>query len=981
MEHALVYYGGGEVMAAIADAMAAILNDQSFCKGLFRIIGLLGTAWCSIRFIYTRSLKETFSWFAGFIILTSFAYTVRMNIRIIDKVSGFSRRVDNVPWIWAKPAFLLNSMSITLAQKMDTIFQALPQRTFGGRGAVGGGYGGRAGPSYLPYYETGSVFASRLISKARHFRATDPTFNGNLERFVNQCVVFSAMIGNRYTMKDLRETDDLWELVKTHASPVMGFSYRNPEEARSTIYGSEILTCREGALKLEAEWDKQLKAASLEYGKSFFPNRQGDLKVAFLEKLPQSYHVLSNISKSGEKLLQQSMMINALRDAPNKKLSEMGSPMNYAAAKTMLQQRSNFTIAGEVAQESLPIIKVVLEALTYASFIFVFFIGILPNGFRVFKTYFEMLLSLQLWPLLYTILNFIMTIYARWQTESAIGDGLNLSNMTGIAEINADIAAYAGYWSMLVPIFAYMITRGGVSSMVQAAGQIGNAFMSASSSVAHEVSSGNISLGNMQYGTQSIMNTSGFKHDTSFMERSSQMETMMDDGTSRIMHGDGSITYKGADKISQMGLKVSSTDHMSKMASDSLSHSEGVMQTKGEEWSKAEMATASQMVAAASAVSESINSGKAFDVSEGYNASQSLQNVADFAHSLQNKYGISSTQANQITAGLSVGGKAGEGVLSLGLNSGFDFKNQAERQAVYDEVNALAEKYGITDSFDKTQQSLEKIHFADQQSKEARLTRDASSSFQESESLRESYSKARQEHDSLSNLVQTIRSGSLNIEWDENQNLLDYVAEQKHYGHRIGHDTAYKMISRRDPVALSMIEGYQKQQWEKMESSIRGSDHVLTGEEIKELYQKAPLYEEGVRAASVHVPSSAGLEREAGSSMEVDNSSFSKEADRSVSGSSLMKKTATRPDMRSTFKTQAESIVEQSTIPIESSVIEEAKSQYQEKKERVMKQMDQMKDRIDQGRVKTETANKKHMDRTITGEMIRNMRGGIDKEI
>ena len=97
---------------------------------------------------------------------------------------------------------------------------------------------------------------------------------------------------------------------------------------------------------------------------------------------------------------------------------------------------------------------------------------------------------------------------------------MNLTNASAIAEINADIAAYAGYWSMLVPIFAYMITKGGVSSMVQAAGQIGNAFMSASASAAQEVSGGNISLGNMQYGTESVLNTSGFKHDTGFMHRS-----------------------------------------------------------------------------------------------------------------------------------------------------------------------------------------------------------------------------------------------------------------------------------------------------------------------------------------------------------------------------------------------------------------------------------------------------------------------------
>lgn len=919
MTHTLEYFGGGEVMYYIAVAITALLTDGGFCKSMFRIIGLLGVTWCSIRFVYTRDLKATFSWFGGFMLLTTFVYSAKMNIKIVDRVSGFERVVEGVPWVWGTPAYLLNNFSGLLSRKMDQIFTQVP----GGPGGPGD-VGFRA--NYIPYYETGTVFASKLISKARHFKITDSTFNGNLERFINQCVVFDALIGHKYSMKDLMDSNDVWALTKTHASPVMGFSYRDPGAGNT----SKIMTCKEGGDKLQGEWDKHLDAAMNRYGKAFFPNRGLDARATFMAHLPKSYQLLTKIPITAEKLLQQSMMMHSIQNAPNKKLSELGSPISYATTKTLLQQRSNFAIVGEVARDTLPIIKVVLEALTYASFIFVFFIALMPKGFRIFKTYFEMLLSLQLWPLLYTILNFIMTLYARWQTGGVVGSGMNLTNSTALAEINADIAAYAGYWSMLVPIFAYMITKGGVGSMVQAAGYIGNAFMQASSSGAQEVASGNISLGNMQYGTQSILNTTAHKYDGNLMHKDNQIETLMKDGTSRTLQPNGQVVYKGGvgQSISQLGVRVSSTDHLSKMTSESVSHAESVMQSKQEEWGAARLETASEMINNAETLFESISSGKAYDKSTGGTFTQNLQNMREFSTQLQNRYGLNATQSNGIMAGLA----AGRGIL------GFDFKNQADRQATYDEIKAQGERYGITNTLDQTMQSIEKVHFNDSTSKEARLIEDISSSYQTSQSLRESATKAQQYHDSMNNLAQTVKSGSLNIEWDENQHILDYVANLTNQGNRIGYDTAYKMIARRDPMAVSAIQDYQREQWERIEGIIQSSDHVLTSQELSTLY---------------HNPSHYGGEITTGSLKESQRETGEKIRQSSTFGSRIGE------DLTGAQAKKAHAfMLEEMDHKMERGVME-----------------------VEGKRQAVEDRNQKHTKRSITEETIRNTLGGIDKDI
>ena len=917
--HTLIYYGGGEVMFYIIRALTTLLSDKGFCHSMFRIIGLVGVCWCTIQMAYTRNPKGTLVWFSSFIILTTFVYSARVHIRVKDKVTGFERDIQGVPWVWAKPAYLLNTFSHTLSKKVDQLFQTLP-----GGGEQGAGFN----INYLPYYETGTVFASKMISKVRHFKVVDPIFNGNLERFINQCVVFDALIGRKYTMKDLLNERDLWTLVKNHASPVMGFSYKDPEGD----HRSEIVSCRAGALKLEAKWEEELSDAAKRYGKAFFPHKDADAKAAFISKLPQSYGLLTKVTRDANKILQQSMMMNAISRAPNKKLSELGSPINYATTKTLLQQRSNFTIAGEVARDSLPIIKVVMEALTYASFIFIFFIALFPGGFRVFRTYFEMILSLQMWPLLYSILNFIMTIYGRAKTSS-FGE-MTMMNATAIGEINADIAAYAGYWSMLVPIFSYMITKGGVGSMVHAAGHIGSAFMAASSGAANEVTSGNISLGNLQYGTQSILNSSGFKHDMSFMHRDNQIENLMSDGTSRVIQPNGEAVFRGGagHSVSQMGLRAMSQEYLSKNTTEALSHAEGVMQSQNEEWGRSRQQMTNQVVSSAGSILKSIQSGNAIDMSEGSSMTQSLQNVEDFQKQVQNKYGLSESQSNQITAALAFG-RASEGVVKPSL--GFHFNNQAERSAVYDELKSLSDRHSLQDSVETVASGMQRVSFGENTGQESRLSQDIQASYQDSESMRESASKAQQYHDNLNHAVQTLKSGGINIERDETQDLLNYVADQTYQGHRIGYDTAYKMLSRNDPMSNAYVEDYRQQKWNAINESLQGSDHVMSEGEIKKLYSNPVHY------------------------------------------GSMMKQES---PMEETFKGNAETIKKGSDLE---HVVpnREAQTQYADQKSRIAQEMEsrQMK-QMDQSTL-SKKAHKKHTNRTITGEMIRNLKGGIDRDI
>ena len=120
------------------------------------------------------------------------------------------------------------------------------------------------------------------------------------------------------------------------------------------------------------------------------------------------------------------------------KLSELGAASNYAATKALLQQRTAYAVAGEIAAKTLPLFKNVIEALSYALFIFIVVLALLPNGYKILLTYCGILVWTQLWAPLYAVLNLVMTLYGKSETKSLIGEeGLTLLNSSAIINANA----------------------------------------------------------------------------------------------------------------------------------------------------------------------------------------------------------------------------------------------------------------------------------------------------------------------------------------------------------------------------------------------------------------------------------------------------------------------------------------------------------------------------------------------------------------
>lgn len=743
MEHVITTYGGGELFVQVFNGIAALFKTDhtGFVMPLIRIGLMVGSVYMLILMLVRSSLEEGLKWLLWVMIATNLLFLPKTTVFIHDPLTNMRAKVDHVPFALGAFASLVSQVGRGITEQMECVFTL---------------------PDYMPYHQTGTVFASSLMSQIGQFRIVDPEFKGNMERFVNQCVVYDAMIGHKYTLTDLQNTPDIWALVKTQASPLLGFLYKAGKNPGA------IVTCRKGAKILANLWNAEIERATAIYGSRI--QTQNLTKAAFFTNLDQGYRLMTDIAEDASTLLQQEMMINAIEDASNNKLSELGAASNYAATKALLQQRTAYAVAGEIAARTLPLFKNVIEALSYGLFIFIVVLALLPNGYKVLMTYFGILVWTQLWAPLYAILNLVMTLYGKSETMSlGAQNGLTLINSSAIINANADMVTLAAWLSVSIPFISYGILKQGAAAFVGLAQHLGSAMQSAASGAASEAVSGNISLGNVSMGTQAYQNTSAFQHNTSPSYNASQFKAMSPSGIESNTFASGAQAFNDQAmshlSVQIMGTVNTSLEHQQRFnEARSLAESKSI--AAGQSMDTAVQQTANVMERLGSEFSKHASDSKTLTSNEV----KALQDHHNFTKDISENLGVSKSRAHELAIGVQAGW--------LGIGADTRLSGSTAHSEQLQKAQAIADQKGYSYSLDTVVSAAHSDMESRNDIKGAELATGAAASLNKAHHLREEATVA---HNKMKEASDSVAS-SQRRDFQESRNLtqafLEYVAKQ-----------------------------------------------------------------------------------------------------------------------------------------------------------------------------------------------------------
>lgn len=768
MTYDLITYGAGEILATTFNAIAALINGETgtLYQPLVRFALVIGFVWATATLVYGEKTKFLTTWVIPFYLALTLFFAPTCTLRIHDPVTGYRMTVDHVPWGLGATAGMISKIGDTLTKQMEMTFSL---------------------PDDLKYHKTGAVMASHLIANARKFRIVNTELRETMKAFVNQCVVYDALLGQKYTFDDLKNTPDLWGLMRANPSPARSFVFKAPGKGKG-----EIMTCARGVRMLEP-YLHQTTENAFQYFEGKILGLSQDRPIPLpagqqlKQYLPGALNYMTNMAKSANEHMMQQIMIHTVVDAAEAHATELGNAPNFALRRAYLQQRATQETLAGIAAQKLIAMKNVMEALIYGAFLFILPLALLPLGWRFISQWVGLLMWVQLWPPLYALLNFIMTMAARSKGMGVLTDpegrGITIANAVGFMDLHADMAAQAGFMSLAVGSLAYALVKGGAASFVHLASHMAGPASSAAASAADSMMSGNYSFGNVSEGTVSAMNTAMGQYNDAASYTSGSF-TQNDGVISRATSADGSHILSIATSSLRSAVNFS----------ESLSHSYTEQAQQATQRSQSQMVSAAQAQADAyrqtlefaSHQAQSTSSGEHFALGTSAAQNTSLTEANALTERFAKDHGLSKEVAGNLLARVTASLKTGVGFQLLNNGASASLSSDVSGQAAYNVTDRhtwntakdFSRQHHLSDVLTQASQATQDARFSQSADQGKRLAEGIAGALEKSHQFREESTQSLQQSKSFSQMAADTRHHASAINANLNQEYVTWLQTQ-----------------------------------------------------------------------------------------------------------------------------------------------------------------------------------------------------------
>lgn len=670
-------YGGGAVLLQLFNGLVAILGDNDYLA-LLKITGLITVIWVIIEAIFMRR-PISIQPFVVVILVFYVLFIPRVNVIITDRINpANSGVVANVPIGVGFTASMASNVGDWMARTFESVLSL---------------------PNDLQYSSNGLLFGSNLLRASTQFEITDSRLAGNISEFMQQCVFYDILTGF-YTWGDIVDEPNLWTMLQSTANPARSFQYLDAAGSKS------IVTCPAGAALLNTDWTNEITRARQIYGNRLFP---GDplAEAKFMAALPVSYAYMSNITTTAADSIRQNMMANAVKRSLTRfaaRADASAAAQDLALAQAEAQRSASYSVLGELAGKTLPLLRNIFEALVYGMFPLFLVLMFTPAAGKALMFYLKSVFWLQLWAPLYALINLIMTSYSA-DTGMAVatlpsgGQALTLATATALGSVNADIAAIASYMAWMIPLISWGVVNAGAGmSMSMLASGLGAITQQAGSKAAADVSQGNVSLGNM-----GLYGQHGFKNDFA-PAYAGGVGTMVDgQGTTHKMMPTGAeaLSYQQ----SNLGFGTQITNAMRSSVATQLSQSQESAWQNTEAYSQSLASNYSDMKRFVDQTSSGTGVSQEFRMQDGTSVQQEFGELTSVANNFASKYGVSNDQAVAMIGTAGFGGNIP--LTKIGADIKASFKNQDTLQKAWSEAQQLNQNTNFSERYQNVSSAVQ----------------------------------------------------------------------------------------------------------------------------------------------------------------------------------------------------------------------------------------------------------------------------------
>ena len=628
---------GGAMFRDSLNAVAAFTMSSNWAA-LVYMATILSVGVAASAYIRTHDLTTMIKWAIVFVTVSGVLVGIKRPVQIIDISDPTGvYRVDNVPVGLVLPASLISTVGHGLATAYESIFHR---------------------PDALTYSKTGMLFGAKLLHSSTDFSSSDPIIAGLFSDYVQNCVIGDIMLNHKYSLEDLMNSKDPYSLIFSKPSPLRGAYNEN----------GTFLTC----VNIAAILKNALNTDSSPSGRTFtyytrkiFGGKPNSANL-FGTMMGDSYNYFYSGSQSASDIIKRNVTISALRKGISSTAARNGdtaSLLNLSVESSFAKLRMSQATGAMIATQTLPTMQTVLFGLQIGLFPVIIILSMISVvTIEVLKGYVFSIAYLQIWPILFAILNNSMNFYLK---ESSKGLDITLSNLSQVQQHYSDIGTTAGWLTLSIPILAYGLVKGMSSVASQVGSSLGSAIQGSAAQSSSQTVDGTWAFNNMQ-----TDNVSGNKWDTNSSYANGQMTAQTGNGSLVTQTANGGSVFNTVPAMSKLPVDIN--------------------------FGKAMSSTAQRLARESATQAESSLAGYNHAVNSAFN--QAKQFSTQSGNSSSTTTGADSSQATNQTQGANLMMSAAKSYAARNNISESQAFNELMDKSTRGEVHAGAKAYGRVDS-------------------------------------------------------------------------------------------------------------------------------------------------------------------------------------------------------------------------------------------------------------------------------------------
>lgn len=666
-EPTIYTFGAGQYLNSIFQSMSILFDfsKNNMMVALYRLGAIIGVVMIVLKSFSARGSDGTagaIDW--GYFVRLFFVMFViivpKTTVHIEDVIKKQNYTVTGAPWSLAIFGWLTSSIGMSITEIYED--------------SLGGGMN-----PINQYANNGMAFGSQYynnLPKVAKFGAND--FDNILDPFINECYL-PALTKHNSTYSGVTMTD-----------MITGNSFYNQLQGMNTAYlqnryvlvpngGSK--TCEQLRNDLFGVWPKAAQNI-LKFGGITNASGAGDENA--VTQIDNDF--IKSATDANATSLRQAMFINALYDASRVgavRYNNTALADAFYQAQGQMQQASAWRQGSQFASMSIFWLHIVVECMIYSLWTFLTFLFIFPQGWTVLGEYLKMMMWIQMFPILSSILNSIIAVYATSKSQALAMQygGYTTANFYTIGDLNSGIVTTVGYLSTMIPVIAWMFTSK-LGGTIAAAGSFAGSFMNTAESVGKQEA-----LGNMDINRVSVQSTNFAGSRTDGLRVDSHV---MEGGTSTTVGNNTTI------QSSAMNNKLTSSVNWEKANQSAISNQMSALHNEmgsiSDAWNKSAQS--------AHNVATNMTGGSSQTGSESTKSSDAVSNFSK----LQNQ--ASASIEAFAKGGLEIlgsgGGIQGKVGLASAYSSGTDAKNSVDKVKDFAEAHKTELQAAMGDSFAST---------------------------------------------------------------------------------------------------------------------------------------------------------------------------------------------------------------------------------------------------------------------------------------